>query len=447
MSYPPELYPGSVQLWDPAGSPSSSQEPKFSVPDNKLPEETEKAAEPHNSELDGIRSSEPFWASPSAHQSDPATLSMESESSPSGENNQASPTTFLDSMLPQIAGVKRPFDKTLEASPQSPPQNSTSAAVTSTAPVHAPAPQTPLRYRSTTESLANSRQKLSKPFRSPMLSKKPETRSTSPSTAPSQSTIVSTGPQTPPQTPAPKKTHSPLLSLKSASASKPFRSPLVKPSAASSSSSSAYTAANDRRRIQQLEKKLMTLKQAQKYLADGSTERLNQLAAKWKTAAREAAQELWSLAQSGMPSASENHDGGGKDGGWGYDDKEDDVLAVLKGSSGSSNPFKGSWGWDEGDKTMVEGGGGANLPPDWEPPSPATLSAELATLDGAGHRGSHEEIELPPHNLETKDAQYADRADEEEDEKESNTIGKMLLQLGIPKETLGWDDAQEDFID
>lgn len=244
----------------------------------------------------------------------------------------------------------------------------------------------------------------------------------------------------------------------SASASKPFRSPLAKKSVSSSVSS---TPTNDRRKIQQLEKKLMILKQAHKYRADGSTEHLNQLVSKWKTAAREAAQELWALAQTGMSSANsepairESQQNGDTDGGgwnsWGYEDgkKEDDVLAVLKGGSSKATGFGDSWGWDEGDTTVVEGAD--DWSKNWEPPSPATLGSQMKP---SGRSNSEFQSVLPadyvpqprddPKTLQ-KEMNEAD--EDNEVDKEENNIGTMLVQLGIPKETLGWNDADEDFVD
>lgn len=205
----------------------------------------------------------------------------------------------------------------------------------------------------------------------------------------------------------------------------------------------------------------MTLKQAQKYRADGSTEHLNQLVSKWKTAAREAAQELWTLAQTGMSSANpestvresqknDDTDGGGWNS-WGYEDgkKDDDVLAVLKGGSSKATGFGDSWGWDEGDTTVVEGADDWNK--NWEPPSPATLASQMKS---SGRSGSEFQSVLPDdyvpqsrHHSMALQKETSDANEEGEAEKEESNIGTMLVQLGIPKETLGWNDADEDFVD
>lgn len=263
--------------------------------------------------------------------------------------------------------------------------------------------------------------------------------------------------------PAKPHLHSPFMTMKNAvAASKPFKSPLA------TSHFSASRPASDRRKIQLVEKKLTTLRQARKYRLDGSTKHLQELTQKWKAAAREAAQELWTLAQIGFSNASTDeyntavtpHDDDGWKS-WGYgNEKEDEVLAVLKGGS-KGREFAGNWGWDDAETTLVEEHEQADfLSSAWEPPSPATLSSQLAKPRG---RAGGEARLLPSDDSDqvsglgpmpdTKivGGRHPDADSEETDELEAKdnqrNIGTMLVQLGIAKETLGWNDAEEDFVD
>jgi len=258
---------------------------------------------------------------------------------------------------------------------------------------------------------------------------------------------------------------SPLITVKSAgAASRPFRSPLT---ISHSSDSKSTLSSIDRRKIQFLEKKLTTLRQARKYRLDGSTSHLQGLAQKWKAAAREAAQELWTLAQSGFSNggtedhgtATTSHDDDSWKS-WGYGNgKDDDVLSVLKGGS-KGGAFRDNWGWDDAEVTLVEGHEHDDfLSGSWEPPSPATLGSQLAK---PRRRASDKAKNFPDesdhlsHSRSAPDAQLVGngRPDvDSEDGGESDVragecnIGTMLVQLGIAKETLGWNDAEEEFVD
>lgn len=211
-----------------------------------------------------------------------------------------------------------------------------------------------------------------------------------------------------------------------------------------------------------------------------STESLQALAKKWKTAAQEAAQELWSLAQSGItagaepsPSASSSNkttnDGGFAS--WGYKE-DDDVLEFLKGGA-SRKPNKtpqSDWGWDEvpskDGETMDVDEGIDDLD---DPVSPDTLAAQIGIGRPAGKRSDADDdayydtysrssssrsggwgsYGAPPsgRSNETDDGGGGLRSDDAGDDSETvqNNIGTMLLQLGIPKEILGWNDEDEDF--
>lgn len=152
-------------------------------------------------------------------------------------------------------------------------------------------------------------------------------------------------------------------------------------------------------------------------------------------------------------SAHNDHDDGGYRS-WGYGD--DDVLSELK--SGSKAPASSSWGWGDGDEsgmTAVEGDI-EDVSMNWEPPSPATFSSQLVGGSRKSSGGSEFKSVLPDDYVSQLKgsggrAQMAhgngEDNDPEETEEEQDNIGSMLVSLGIPKETLGWQDAEEDFID
>lgn len=319
--------------------------------------------------------------------------------------------------------------------------------------------QMPIRHRATKESIATSHASLAKPFKSPMV---PNGRQAiSKDRAPTSTSSLSSSPITPLRNISSSKTYlatsgsnqSPLMSVKNSSqAGKAFKSPFAK-------SSSSSTAVSERKAIQDLEKKLMTLKQAQKYRLDGSTKNLQELASKWKTAAREAAQELWDLSQNGVGNggAGDNSSCEGKANGWGYDDGgtgdkswgyggDDEVLSNLKG--GKQSGMSG-WGWvDESSGAERGENNDGAAPSNWEPTSPSTLATQLTrgSQEKAGEGRRYWE-ESSPSSRQSAYPRPVENREEKEKEPEQHNIGSMLTALGIPKDTLGWKDEEEDFVD
>lgn len=205
-----------------------------------------------------------------------------------------------------------------------------------------------------------------------------------------------------------------------------------------------------------------------------STESLQALATKWKVAAQEAAQELWTLAQAGTtagaepesaPSKNKEGNGGGFASSWGYKE-DDDVLSFLKGgSSGKQNGMQQSeWGWDDTPAKDEQAMDVDEEVDDVEDPvSPDTLASQIgigrlgkrhAAMDADAYYDSYPR--QPPmqsgawgNGASNADAYQgagpASHGADEEEEPIRNNIGTMLAQLGIPKETLGWNDEEEDF--
>jgi len=131
---------------------------------------------------------------------------------------------------------------------------------------------------------------------------------------------------------------------------------------------------------------------------------------------------------------------------------------VLKGGS-KSGAFRDDWGWDDAEVTLVEGHEHDFLSGSWEPPSPATLGSQLAKpRRRAGDKAKNfpDESDHLSHSRPAPDAQLVGNGRPDVDPEEGGesdvragecNIGTMLVQLGIAKETLGWNDAEEEFVD
>ena len=134
--------------------------------------------------------------------------------------------------------------------------------------------------------------------------------------------------------------------------------------------------------IQALERTVQVLKRAVKVRKGGEEAELEELVRKWTEAGREVAYELWGLV---------------KDNGSG------ERRVALEGKARTG--FGGSWGWDE---------------------SPTAMDGEG---DDKDKRGQGEAC-----------------LEEEEDERQADTVGTMLRQLGIAPETLGWNEEEGMFV-
>ena len=147
--------------------------------------------------------------------------------------------------------------------------------------------------------------------------------------------------------------------------------------------------------IQELERKVQVLKRAIKVKEQGEEETLKCLVGRWTEAGREVAWEVWELVKDNTNNEDQMW-GRGKTGrgtfgtGWGWDEK-------------CSDPGEKTWGLDEME------------------------SSECAMLpNGERNMGVNEDCD---------------------EEKGSDTVGTMLLQLGIDPETLGWNEEDGIFQD
>jgi hypothetical protein len=153
--------------------------------------------------------------------------------------------------------------------------------------------------------------------------------------------------------------------------------------------------------VQALEAKVMTLKRAIKVKNEDDEATLEDLTRKWRNAGQEVAYELFQLIKENMDDEgnwmSQNSSTSKKrkfEDSWGWQD-----------SSGSSKAgrFENSWGWDEASNRQETEG--------------------------------HTETVTP------------EEREQGEQENPEQTLGLMLRQLGIDPKTLGWNEADEVFVD
>jgi hypothetical protein len=158
--------------------------------------------------------------------------------------------------------------------------------------------------------------------------------------------------------------------------------------------------------IQALERRAQTLKRALRVVRDNEEATLRKLIQKWTEAGREIAFELWTLVKdSTVEGSGDRWDGG----------------STLK------RKVAESWGWDDGaDRKRTLSGNGSNWGWDF-------------TAEGDDNHGEDEgsASRVIP----------GEEEGQEEPEKTHETIGTMLMQLGICPTTLGWVEEDECFVD
>ena len=140
--------------------------------------------------------------------------------------------------------------------------------------------------------------------------------------------------------------------------------------------------------IQAQERKLQILKRAIKVQRDGEEETLKTLLKKWTEAGREVAWEVWELVKD--------------------NERTDDRGSKAKPSRKS---IEDGWGWNETTSEKERNWGWDVVPNTKADPNNYTGPIEC----------------------------------EDEEEKRQDTLGTMLMQLGIAPETLGWNDDEENF--
>lgn len=196
--------------------------------------------------------------------------------------------------------------------------------------------------------------------------------------------------------------------------------------------------------IQALERKLQVLKRALAIKRGNEEERLEALEKKWRIVGREAAWELWDLVKENVQSNTDWEPKGGRNSfanSWGWDRPE---------KQNGSN-----WGWDTSEHQETD----EDLST-FSPPSPRKLEHELykslrkkpvaerKTLLPPTDRGAYFERQRPgsPPCM-TDDHEPQDDECTAQQTTQENTVGTMLLRLGIGHELFGWVPGEGDFAD
>ncbi|KLO12809.1 hypothetical protein SCHPADRAFT_396725 [Schizopora paradoxa] len=349
----------------------------------------------------------------------------------------------------------------------------------------------PAPKRMTLESQKKQHQKLSTPFRSPLLQKLHFASSKDPSPAtldadvPSEPSVSQElhlkAPQTPlsnrsensgpSTTPSSTKVLQPKfksLLQSTPKATSQFKSPLSSSAKVPPATSFRPGASSA---VKSLEAQLQTLKRAVQLRKSNEAEKLEALTKQWREAGREIAWDVWALVrdQAGEDVGNYNYPGTnakstsdwqsgqqqqGFKAGWGW---ADDLATSNR-----------SWGWDNVGETHGEGEGEEAEVNSQELMSPSKLEAELykALSQKSGVR---RQSILPPtprgayyeqqrfaaqdddiHGFSESD--QAQVANEEGSPSTTTTshaksLGGMLTQLGIAHETLGWCEDEGDFVD
>jgi hypothetical protein len=171
-------------------------------------------------------------------------------------------------------------------------------------------------------------------------------------------------------------------------------------------------------------------------ITNRSEQKLEQLAKKWKTVARDAAEDVWCLVK-------ENGTAG--ESAWPQD--KDDPFATDTTPGG----FDSNWGWGEAnaDDSKPYEEPERDIDVEGSPPSPSRLlppRKASTTADAGSSR---------PRLYRASSFSFADEPEkrveaEAEDRQETSkewTLGTMLSVMGIEKELLGWDEEEGEFVD
>lgn len=162
---------------------------------------------------------------------------------------------------------------------------------------------------------------------------------------------------------------------------------------------------------------------------------LEALGLQWRTAARDAAQDLWALVRDTADADSwgaegSKSGGGGKGESWGWDAKPQQTYQARVNTE---------------DQDLDEAGGGALFTP------PGADKVHRAMVKNLNRPVVPRKTMLPPHEgpevFVPPQQDEIERAEHEEDEPKHHTLGTMLASLGIPPEVLGWQEEEGEFVD
>ncbi|TDL29267.1 hypothetical protein BD410DRAFT_779609 [Rickenella mellea] len=329
----------------------------------------------------------------------------------------------------------------------------------SSSPYKPPAPK-----RSTLLSQKLQHQKLSTPFRSPLMTKPLTINTNTPADdilpspdlkgkgkdpvhyTPSRLTPRPISVSTPNCISTPQISALPqkLFGSSTSKASSPFKSPFTGKLTSAETPSAVQSVLTPN--AQTLERKLQLLRRAVKIKKEGDEEKLTKLVQKWRCAGREVAWEVWNIVK---------------------EQAQEDTGTFTQPKSS----FKDSWGWnDQASDRKADSWGWASSEPgqtqddedlaSFTPPSPRKLEEELykslrrkpavarKSMLPPTPRGSYytnQMVTVDDDSLRDDDIQDVGGT-EEVVQKEQN-LGTMLHKLGIAHETLGWNDEEGDFLE
>ncbi|CAE6411852.1 unnamed protein product [Rhizoctonia solani] len=162
-------------------------------------------------------------------------------------------------------------------------------------------------------------------------------------------------------------------------------------------------------------------------------EGLEALALQWRSAAQEAAQDLWALVRDSMGGDSWGSDSGGstKPDGWGWSDKLQSAPTHANYANAEEQRLE-----DVGSSVM------------FTPPPVDKVHRSL--LKNLNRPVVPRKTLLPPYEV-TPDAVVSAETegpveDAEEDKPKYHTLGTLLTSLGIPHQVLGWQEDEGEFV-
>lgn len=197
---------------------------------------------------------------------------------------------------------------------------------------------------------------------------------------------------------------------------------------------------------------MLSLVDAYIFCACRSIENLQSLTKKWKNAAREAAEDVWSLIK----------DGGGPAG---SDSSSNDYFGPPSPGSGAGilaqfrEGFEKSWGWaaaeKEKEKEHEYEREDSAYDDDRIPPSADKIVRDSCKFAASGGKSKARYDDAASYDFDDGGGgdgnddcrRMGDEEEVEEPAVPEWNLGAMLNGLGVAKETLGWNDEDECFID
>lgn len=189
---------------------------------------------------------------------------------------------------------------------------------------------------------------------------------------------------------------------------------------------------------------MQLLKSAIKIQQDQDEARLTDLVEKWRGAGRDAALQLWQIVKDRSPEDISHNE---VRVGWGWHESE-------RHATEDSFQKNHSWGWDTSDRWLGETDSSVCTSP-----SPAELESELyaslkkktatkrKTLLPPTQRGGYYEQRLGVQTNTVTENSSFEAVCSRSSSGMQNTLGNMLLRLGVAHEILGWLPEEDDFVD